>query len=137
MGNIRFCGDGHRTTRAVGETLGKMLIYRIFFIAFGLSMPIIALLVGGRLMWCMFQLARISRYLLAAVSALAVLFLGGLLFMVGFYWFEYDVAQTSKEIWTDLRMDLFTGVPFYGATFALWRLGGLLQSVVKAHSLKI
>ena len=121
----------------MGETLGKMLIYRIFFIAFGLSMPIIALLVGGRLMWCMFQLARISRYLLAAVSALAVLFLGGLLFMVGFYWFEYDVAQTSKEIWTDLRMDLFTGVPFYGATFALWRLGGLLQSVVKAHSLKI
>ena len=111
-----------------------MLAYWIFCRVFPLSMPIIALVVGGRLIWCTFQLARISRYKLAAAAAFGVLLLGGLLFILGFYWFEYEFAQTSKEIWTDLRMDLLAGLPFYGASFALWRFGGLLQAVVKANS---
>ena len=116
------------------ERLIQVLIYPIFYIAFGLSMPIVTLVVGGRLIWCTFQLARISRYGLAAVAAFAFLLLGGLLFMVEFYWLEYDFAQTPKELWTDLRMDLFTCLPFYGASYALWRFAGLLQSVVKANS---
>jgi len=113
-----------------------MLAYWIFRRVCPLSMPIIALVVGGRLIWCTFQLARISRYKLATVAAFGVLLLGGMLFILGFYWFEYEVAQTSKEIWTDLRMDLLAGIPFYGASFALWRCGGLLQAVVNAQTLK-
>ena len=113
-----------------------MLLYPILFMVFLVSIPVITLLVGGRLIWCTFQLGRTSHYKLAAVSALAVLVVGGLLVFVTFLWFEYGVAPSTKDFWTDVRMDLLTGIPFYGVFFGLWRLGAYLQSLVSTGPLE-
>ena len=113
-----------------------MLLYPILIWLFLLSIPIVTLVVGGRLIWCTFQLGRMSYYKLAAVSASGVLVVGGLLVLVTFLWFKYGVAPTAKDFWTDLRMDLLTGIPFYAAFFGLWRLGAYLQSVVGTRPLE-
>ncbi len=107
-----------------------MLLYPIVFAVFLVSIPVLTLVVGGRLIWCAFHLSRSSHYKLAAVSAVAVIVMGALLVLVTFAWFEYGVAPMSKDFWTDLRMDLLTGIPFYAAFYGLWRLGAYLQSVV-------
>jgi hypothetical protein len=53
---------------------------------------------------------------------------------VGFVWFGYGVAHSRKDIWTDVRIVLITGLPFYGASYGLWRLARYFQSAMRAHA---
>ena len=110
--------------------------YQVLFAVFALSIPVITLIVGGRLTLCTWQLVRTSHYKVAAVSLLGVLALLSLFVFFIIVWFGYGVAHTRKDLGTDLRVVVLTGVPFYGLSFCLWRLGAYLQSVPSAHSSK-
>ncbi len=105
-----------------------MLTYQILFGLFALSVPIVGLVVVVRLLWSACQALRVSRIKLAALCALAGVGLLGLLVAVAAVWFGYAVAHSQKDLWSDLQVALLTGLPFHGASYALWRWANHFQS---------
>ena len=111
-----------------------MLIYQILFAVFALSIPIVGLVVVGRLIWGVYQCLRASQIKLAALSTLGIVSLAGLFVAVAFVWFGYGVAHSRKDIWTDLTVILLTGLPFYATSFGVWRLATYVQSVLQRRA---
>jgi len=111
-----------------------MLIYQIFLVAFALSIPVTGLVVASRLVWCAYQSFRVRHITFAACSVLAIACLVGLFAAVMVVWFGYGIAHSKKDIWTDLTVIGLTGLPFYAASFALWRLAKYFQSVVRRRA---
>jgi hypothetical protein len=107
-----------------------MLIYQILLGLFALSIPTIGLIVMLRLLWCAYQAMRASRIKLAAISVLAVVCLAALFVLVAAVWFGYAVAHSKKDTWSDLALVLFTGLPFYVVSYALWRMATRFQSAL-------
>jgi len=111
-----------------------MLIYQIFLAAFALSVPILALAVAGRLVWCAVQSVRAAHLTFAALSVLGVVCLAGLFAGVGVVWFGYGVSHSKKDLRTDLVVVLMTGPLFYGASFGLWRMARYFHTAIKSHA---
>jgi hypothetical protein len=107
-----------------------MLIYQILFGLFALSVPIIGLIVMLRLLRSAYQAFRASRMKLAAISVLAFVCLVALTIAVAAVWFGYAVAHSQKDVWSDLRVVLLTGLPFYVVSYALWRMAKRFQSAL-------
>jgi hypothetical protein len=113
-----------------------MFIYQVLLAAFAISIPIIGLVAVLRLAWCAYQALRGRDIRSAALSVLGIVFLGGLFAAVLAVWFGYGVAHSKKDIWTDLTVIALTGVPFYAASFALWRLAGNLLAAAKRRAVQ-
>jgi hypothetical protein len=111
-----------------------MLIHQILLALFALSIPIAGLLVVVRLLWCANQSLRARRITFVALSALGTACLVGLLVAVAAVWFGYGVAHSKKDLWSDLAVALLTGLPFYGASYALWRMAKYFQSVLSGRA---
>jgi dolichyl-phosphate-mannose--protein O-mannosyl transferase len=111
-----------------------MLIYQVLFGLFALSVPMVGLVVVVRLLWSAYQALRASRIKLAAFSVLAIACLLGLFVVVAAIWFGYAVAHSKKDIWSDLGVALLTGLPFYAASYAFWRMARRFQSVPGEHA---
>jgi hypothetical protein len=110
-----------------------MLFYQILFGLVALSVPAVGLIVMLRLLWTVYQAIRASRIKLAAISALAFVCLVALTAVVAAVWFAYAVAHSKKDIWSDLALLLFTGLPFYVVSYALWRVAKRFQSVLESR----
>jgi hypothetical protein len=107
-----------------------MLIHQILLGLLALSIPTIGLIVMLRLLWCAYQAIRASRIKLAAISILAFVCLAALFVLVAAVWFGYAVAHSKKDIWSDLALILFTGLPFCVVSYSLWRMARRFQSVL-------
>lgn len=105
-----------------------MLISQILLGLFAFSVPAIGLIVMLRLLWSAYQAIRASRIKLAAISVVAFVCLLALLVVVAVVWFGYAVAHSKKDIWSDLALVLFTGLPFYVVSCSLWRMARRFQS---------
>jgi hypothetical protein len=110
-----------------------MLVYQILFGVVALSVPAVGLIVMLRLLWSVYQAIRASRIKLAAISALAFVCLVALTAVVAAVWFAYAVAHSKKDVWSDLALLLFTGLPFYVVSYALWRMAKRFQSVLESR----
>lgn len=110
-----------------------MLIFQILLGLFALSIPTIGLIVMLRLLWSAYQAIRASRIKLAAISVLAFVCLVALLVVVAAVWFGYAVAHSKKDIWSDLALVLFTGLPFYAVSYSLWRMARRFQSALQVR----
>lgn len=110
-----------------------MLFHQILFGLVALSVPAVGLIVMLRLLWSVYQAIRASRIKLAAISALAFVCLVALTAVVAAVWFAYAVAHSKKDIWSDLALLLFTGLPFYVVSYALWRVAKRFQSVLESR----
>ena len=110
-----------------------MLFYQILFGLVALSVPAVGLIVMLRLLWTVYQAIRASRIKLAAISALAFVCLVALTAVVVAVWFGYAVAHSKKDVWSDLALLLFTGLPFYVVSYALWRMAKRFQSVLESR----
>lgn len=110
-----------------------MLIFQILLGLFALSVPTIGLIVMLRLLWFAYQAIRASRIKLAAISVLAFVCLVALLVVVAAVWFGYAVAHSKKDIWSDLALVLFTGLPFYAVSYSLWRMARRFQSALQVR----
>jgi hypothetical protein len=111
-----------------------MLIGQILLGLFALSVPTVGLVVVVRLVWSSYRALRASRFKLAALSALAIACLLGLFLAVVAVWFAYAVGHSKKDIWRDFEMALWTGLPFYAASYAFWRVATYIRSVVGDHA---
>lgn len=111
-----------------------MLIHQVFLVLFALSIPLTALAVTGRLAWCAFQSLRGARFRFAALSGLAVVTLAGVVIFVAFVWFGYGMAHSKKDIRTDIRVVLITGLPFYGVSVGFWRLTRYIERAVRTDA---
>lgn len=110
-----------------------MLVYQILFGLVALSVPAVGLIVMLRLLWTVYQAIRASRIKLAAISTLAFVCLVALTAVVAAVWFGYAVAHSKKDIWSDLALLLFTGLPFCAVSYALWRMAKRFQSVLEVR----
>jgi hypothetical protein len=93
-----------------------------------LSVPLAALLVGGRLAWCIVVALRARRPGIAAVSVAGLAGIVAALGIVVVLWFAYGMAHTGKNASTDLIVLVATVPPFFLVSFGLWFLGGKLLS---------
>jgi hypothetical protein len=83
-----------------------------------------------RLLWSAYQALRASRVRLAALPILAVAGLVALSVAVAVVWFGYAVAHSKKDIWSDFKVVLLTGLPFYAVSYALWHLAKHVRSAI-------
>lgn len=104
-----------------------MLLLQILLAILGLSVPVLALMVGGRLGLCTSHAIRARRFRVAMLSIAGIAGLVALLAAVVAAWFAYGIAHTGKTPWTDLRVAAVTILPFHGACLALWRMAGNLR----------
>ncbi|MBM5810558.1 MAG: hypothetical protein FJ191_01125 [Gammaproteobacteria bacterium] len=109
-----------------------MSIHQALFWLFVVSIPVIGLVVAVRLLWATCRAVRASRVKLAALLFLAAAGLVGLFAVVAGVWFGYAVAHTKKDFGSDLVVMLLTGLPFYGACYALWRMARRFESDLPA-----
>lgn len=105
-----------------------MPIAQILLGLFALSVPAIGLIVLLRLLWTAYCAVRASRIGHAARSVLASVGLVALSVTVATVWFGYGLAHSAKDGWSDLQVALLTGIPFYVACYALWRMAGRLRA---------
>ena len=112
--------------------MSLVLLNQILVVMLALSVPVLALIVAGRLAWCTFQAFRAARFGIAALSIAGIACLTALLGAVLLVWFAYGVAHTGKNLWTDLQVDAITILPFYGACYGLWRMARVFQSRLAA-----
>lgn len=98
-----------------------MTIGLALLLAYALAIVGVALLVAGRLVRCGYRATRVGRYAIVASCAAGIVALVALLAWAAFVWFAYGVAHGEKNAWTDLRAFAFSGVPFLGGAWALWR----------------
>ena len=110
-----------------------MLVYQILFGLAAISVPAVGLIVMLRLLWTVYRAIRVSRFKLAAISALAFVCLVALTAVVAAVWFGYAVAHSKKDIWSDLVLLLFTGLPFHVVSYALWRMARRFQSALEVR----
>lgn len=111
-----------------------MLIAQILFSLFAVSVPGIGLVVLVRLLWSAYQAWRAGRLGLVALSVLGMAGMAGLFVVMAGVWFGYGVAHTQKDLWSDLRAVLLTGIPYYLAAYGLWRMARRLQSAIGASA---
>ncbi len=111
-----------------------VLLHQILIAMLALSVPVLALVVAGRLVWCAFKAFRAARFRIAALSIAGIACLAALLIAVAFVWFAYGVAHSEKTLWTDLRMAAITILPIYGACYGLWRTARVFQTRLTALS---
>jgi hypothetical protein len=104
-----------------------MLIAQTLFWLFAASVPGIGLVVLVRLLWSAYVAWRAARFRLVALSVLGMACMAGLFIVVAGVWFGYGVAHTEKDLWSDLRVALLTGIPYYLAAFGLWRMARRIQ----------
>ena len=62
------------------------------------------------------------------VAVAGILALLGLLAAVVVVWFGYGLTHGPKDASTDLTVMLVTGVPYFGACWALWRLARRVEA---------
>lgn len=91
-----------------------------------LLVTLAALLVAGRLAWCIVVALRARRYGIAAVSVAGLVGVVAALGVVVVVWFAYAVSHTGKDASTDLMVLVATVPPFFLVSFGLWFLGGKL-----------
>jgi len=108
-------------------------MYQTLLAILALSIPIIGMIVAVRLIWCVYQSLRASHIKFAAFSVVAIVLLAGLFVAVALVWFGYGLAHSKKDIESDLKVFLLTGLPFYAASFACWHLAKYFQSVLRQH----
>jgi hypothetical protein len=101
-----------------------MPIAEILLALFALSVPALGLIVLLRLLWTAYRAVRASRMGYVARSVLASVCLVALSVAVATIWFAYALAHSAKDGWSDLQVALLTGIPFYVACYALWRMAG-------------
>jgi hypothetical protein len=101
---------------------------------FALSIVVVALIVSARLVWCVLQAIRIARYKFAVLSVVSIVILATLFIAIALVWFGYGIAHSKKDVWTDLRVILLTGLPFHGVSYALWRMGRHFQIQLESHA---
>jgi hypothetical protein len=97
------------------------LLARIVVGSFALSVVALTALLAGHFAWLAFRGLRAARYKLAVLSGAAIVAVAASFVAVALVWFGYGVAHSHKDFWTDLRVVLATGVPFYGISYLLWR----------------
>lgn len=108
-----------------------MLIQQVLLGLFGLSVPVIGLVVMLRLLWAACQATLASQIRLAALSVLAVALLVALTVVVAAVWFAYGMAHSQKDGWSDLAVVAFTGLPYYAVACALWRMAARFQASLR------
>lgn len=91
-----------------------------------------ALLVTGRLLWCLVIALREHRYLISAISVTGVIVIMAALGMLVIVWFGYAVAHIQKDANTDLKVLLITVPPYFLVSLGLWLLGGKLHSRLRS-----
>ena len=111
-----------------------MLVYQILFGLFALSVPTIGLVVVVRLLWSAYQALRAARSKFAALSVLGIVCLVGLFVAVAAVWFGYAVSHSKKDLWSDMKIMLLTGIPFYIASYGLWRMAKYFKSALSGHA---
>ena len=114
--------------------MSPVLLNQILVAMLALSVPVLALVVAGRLAWCTFQAFRAARFGIAALSIAGIACVAALLVAVLSVWFVYSVAHSGKNLWTDLQVAAITILPFYGACYGLWRTARVLQSRLAASA---
>ena len=100
----------------------QMALYKIIFLLFAGSLPIVVLVVVGRQLITVFRSLRDRRLksALLSVSAIAgILLLFAALLAV---WFVYGVGHSSKNIFNEFVLITVTGTLVYGSSYGLWRL---------------
>jgi hypothetical protein len=107
-----------------------MLHFQILIGVFVLSVLAIGLVVVARLLWCAYRALNASRFRLAALAVMGIAGLAGLFVVVAAVWLGYGVSHSRKDGWSDLQIMLLTGLPFYGASYGLWRLARSIQSEI-------
>jgi hypothetical protein len=99
-----------------------MIIYKIIFTLFAASLPIVVLVVVGRLVISAVRSLRDRRFRFALFSVLAI---AGILLLfsgVAVVWFVYGVGHSSKELWSELVLIALSAVTIHGGSYGLWRL---------------
>ena len=114
--------------------MSLLLLIQILFAMLALSVPVLALVVAGRLAWCTFQAFRAARFGIAALSIAGIACVAALLVAVLSVWFVYSVAHSGKNLWTDLQVAAVSILPFYGACYGLWRTARVFQLRLTARA---
>ena len=109
-----------------------MMISQAVLGTLALAVVLAALLVVGRLLWCLVIALRERRYVISSISAISLVCIVAALSMVVIVWFGYAVAHTGKDASSDLTVVLITVPPFFLVSLGLWLLGGKLLSRLRS-----
>jgi len=98
-----------------------MTLYKIIFLLFAASLPIVILVAVGRQLVSAFRSLRDRRLKFAllsitAIAAILLLFAG----VLG-VWFIYGVGHSGKNIIDELVLVTVTAILIYGSSYGLWR----------------
>ena len=102
-------------------------IYKIIFPLFAASLPLVVLIVVGRLLVSAFRSLRDRRFKFALFSVLSIA--GNLLLFAGLaiVWFAYGLGHSGKDIWNELVLVTVTAALIYGGGYVLWRLARFMD----------
>jgi hypothetical protein len=103
-------------------------IHEVLLPAFALAVLLTALAVAGRLGWCAILAVRARRYRIAGWAAAGMACVAVLLAAVLAWWFLLAVSHRQKDVADTYLFMAFTGIPFFLASFGLWRLAAALGS---------
>lgn len=109
-----------------------MNVHDVLLPAFALSVALATTLVAGRLAWCAILAVRARNYRTAMLSVVSIAGLLALLFTVLLMWFILAVSHTQKDISDTYTLMASTGVPYFLASFGLWRVAARLHTRVRS-----
>jgi hypothetical protein len=104
------------------------ILLRVFALAVVLAVPLVA----GRLGWCSILAVRAHKYHIAAYAAAGIVCIAVLLAAVLAVWFLLAVGHRQKDVGDTYAAMAVTGIPFFLASFGLWRLAGAFHSRLRS-----
>ena len=109
---------------------------QVLLVVFALSVVFSGLFVLARLGWCAYMAVGARQYRIAALAGIGIgclvaLFLAGL-----FMWFILAVSHMQKDVNDTYAVMACTGIPFFLASFGLWRLAARFQRAVAQQSVR-
>ena len=105
-----------------------MNVHDVLLAVFGLAVALATILVTGRLAWCAMLAVRARNYRTAILSVVSIAGFLVLLLAVLFMWFILLVSHMHKDISDTYKFMAMTGIPYFLASFGLWRLVSRLHS---------
>jgi hypothetical protein len=100
----------------------------VFASAVVLAVPLVA----GRLGWCAILAVRAHEYRIAALAVSGIVCVAVLLVAVLAVWFLLAVGHRQKDVGDTYAAMAVTGIPFFLASFGLWRLAAAFHSRLRS-----
>lgn len=105
-----------------------MNAHQVILVVFALAVVAVTVLIVGRLGWCTYLAVVARRYGIAAKAVIGIVCLMALLFAMLAVWFILAVSHMQKDINDTYTVMALTGIPYFLASYGLWRLAARFRS---------